>query len=160
MTISLSLSLVTRATARAPFLSYGQWKIADARRQQFRVAWQSFFTTFDLLVCPIFSRSAFEHDHRDPFGLAQPFVMDCGRTLDIDGEATSYMRHIFWSGLTNACYLPSTAFPSGFGKDSNMPIGLQIVGAEGSDYLCIEFARLLETELNYAYERPRTKTLM
>ena len=146
-------------TARAPFTTYGQWKLADTRRMQFRVAWESFFETFDLLICPIFSCSAFAHDHRDPFGLGQPIMMDCGRTLDVDGKPTSYMRNIFWSGLTNTCYLPSTAIPTGLGKDTNMPIGLQVVGPEGSDFQCIEFARLLETELGYVYEKPRTEAL-
>ena len=33
---------------------------------------------------------------------------------------------VFWSGLATVSYLPSTAFPTGCGKDSGLPIGLQV----------------------------------
>ena len=142
--------------ARAPFLSFGEWQLADKRRHQLRVAWRDFFNDYDILVCPIFSRCAFEHDHSDPAGLRNPAISaGWAKTLSVDGVKTPYLRHMFWSGMTNTCYLPSTAFPTGLGQDSKLPIGLQAVGAEGDDYLCIEFARLLETELGYAYERPK-----
>ena len=145
--------------ARVPFISYGEWKIADARRHQLRVAWRDFFEqSYDILVCPIFPRTAFEHDHSDPAGLAQPSTSSGWRkTLDIDGVKTPYLRGIFWSGLTNTCYLPSTAFPAGNGKDTKLPLGLQAVSSEGNDYQCIEFARLLETELGYAFVPPENE---
>ena len=142
--------------ARVPFISYGEWKLADTRRHQLRVAWRDFFGEYDILVCPIFSRCAFEHDHSDPAGIRNPGISaGWQKTISVDGVKTPYLRHIFWSGFTNTCYLPSTAFPSGLGEDSKLPIGLQAVGAEGADYLCIEFARLLETELNYGFQRPK-----
>jgi len=143
--------------ARVPFITYGEWKIADARRHQLRVAWRDFFEkSYDVLVCPIFPRTAFDHDHSDPAGLANPAISAGWRkTLDIDGTKTPYLRGIFWSGLTNTCYLPSTAFQAGTGSDSKMPLGLQAVSGEGNDYQCIEFARLLETELEgYAFHPP------
>ena len=145
--------------ARVPFISYGEWKIADARRHQLRVAWRDFFEqSYDILVCPIFPRTAFEHDHSDPAGLSSPiFSSGWRKTLDIDGAKTPYLRGIFWSGLTNTCYLPSTAFPAGNGKDTKLPLGLQAVSSEGNDYQCIEFARLLETELGYAFVPPENE---
>jgi len=113
---------------RVPFITYGEWKIADARRHQLRVAWRDFFEqSYDILVCPIFPRTAFDHDHTDPAGLAQPFMSSGWRkTLEIDGSKTPYLRGIFWPAFTNTCYLPSTAFPAGIGSDSNMPLGLQV----------------------------------
>ena len=169
--------------ARVPFISYGEWKIADARRHQLRVAWRDFFEqSYDILVCPIFPRTAFEHDHSDPAGLSSPiFSSGWRKTLDIDGAKTPYLRGIFWSGLTNTCYLPSTAFPAGVMSESKMPLGLQVrphslnqsithsltrslthsltqaVSSEGNDYQCIEFARLLETELGYAFVPPENE---
>ena len=141
--------------ARAPFLSYGAWKRADARRHELRVSWRDFFTRFDFLIAPIFATSAFDHDHSGTNVL--PFWRETGRTLTVDGESGPYQRHVFWSALTGTCFLPSTAFPTGLGKDTKMPIGLQIVGPERHDYKCIEFARLLESEFGYKFEPPNNK---
>ena len=147
------------------------------------MAWRDFFDGMDFLILPIFATCAFDHDHSGTDVL--PFWRETGRTLEVDGEAGAYQRHVFWSALTGTCFLPSTAFPTGLGEDSKMPIGpcslehppplplphthslthslthlsagLQIVGPERSDFSCIEFARLLETELGFAFEAPGNK---
>jgi hypothetical protein len=51
-------------------------------------------------------------------------------------------------------YLPSTTFPCGFGANSKMPIGLNVVGPEYSDLLTIDFARLLKTECGFDFVPP------
>lgn len=141
--------------ARAPFLSYGEWKKTNHRRHELRTLWSGFFKKYDFLVCPIFARSAFAHDHSGTNLL--PFWRETGRSMDIDGTETKYQRHVFWSALTGTCFLPSTAIPTGLGDDTKMPIGVQIVGPEKSDFACIEFARMLETQLGYTWTPPANK---
>ena len=152
--------------ARAPLTSYGEWKKADARRQELRIVWQDFFTPafctkmdvdtssdqYDFLICPAFARCAFPHDHS---GIDfHPFWRENGRKIEVDGKPGPYQRHVFWSALTGTCFLPSTVFPTGLGKDSRMPIGLQVVGPELSDFKTIDFVRLLEKDLGYAFQKP------
>ena len=158
--------------ARAPFVSYGEWKRADRRRHELRLVWRDFFTPlsakydtsengshglerYDFLICPVFSRCAFPHDHSGTDLL--PFWRETGRKLEVDGKPGPYQRHVFWSALTNICFLPSTVFPTGLGKDSGMPIGLQVVGPERSDFKTIDFVRLLEVELGYTFQRPQNE---
>lgn len=38
--------------------------------------------------------------------------------MEIDGVATPYQRHVFWSALTNTCFLPSTVFPAAVGGET------------------------------------------
>ena len=40
----------------------------------------------------------------------------------------------FWPMLTNIAYLPSTTFPAGFGAQTRLPIGLNVVGARMHNY--------------------------
>ena len=80
---------------------------------------------------------AFEHDHTP---------LDEGRTISVDGQVQHFFQQIFWAGIITVAYLPSTVFPTGL-SEAGLPIGLQAVGAEFNDYLCIDFARLLADEL-------------
>ena len=82
-------------------------------------------------------------------------VRACTGTLTVDGLSGPYHRHVFWSALTGTCYLPSTVFPAGCGVESHLPIGLQVVGREGDDYITIDFCRLLEEECTgYSFVQP------
>ena len=60
---------------------------------------------------------------------------------------------VFWVGVASVSYLPSTAFPAGCGE-LGLPIGLQLVGPEGGDYLTINLAGLLEKEAGFACTLP------
>eukprot|EP01043_Picozoa_sp_COSAG02_P021954 COSAG02_NODE_1127_length_14428_cov_68.304627_3_plen_93_part_00 len=66
--------------------------------------------------------------------------------MTVDGIETPYHDSVFWSGVATVAFLPSTAFPAGKGARSGLPIGLQLIGPEGSDYLTIHLAGLLEQE--------------
>jgi amidase len=164
---------IDAAIARSPFLSFAEWKVADTRRHQLRRVWSSWLDPdaeggYDVLICPIFAVPAYPHDHtrfgepEDDDDVAtyafNPFWRDTGRHLMVDGEPTPYNRHVFWSALTGTCYLPSTVFPAGVGRESGMPIGLQVVGREGADFLTIDFCRLLEKDCGFVFQRPPTMT--
>ena len=150
-------SSVEAAAAKAPFLSFAEWRAADSRRHQFRKLWSDWLDPdaggYDVLIAPVFATAAFPHEHSEAF---HPFWRETGRTLMVDGEPTPYQRHVFWSALTGTCFLPSTAFPAGCGAESGLPIGLQVVGREGADYTCIDFCRLLEEEHGFGFVQPPT----
>jgi amidase len=53
---------------------------------------------------------------------------------------------MFFAGLPSLSYLPATAAPIGL-TAAGLPVGLQIIGAEGEDPTTIEFAKLLAAEI-------------
>ena len=74
-----------------------------------------------------------------------PLITIGQRTIRVDDVEYPYFQQVFWAGTITVAYLPSTVFPTGPSRDG-LPIGLQAVGAEYDDYVCIDFARLLAQE--------------
>jgi len=121
---------------RAAVLSHRDWLAANEARHRMRRAWAEFFTTHDLLLCPVAGTAAFPHDHQGE---------RYERTLLVNGKRVPVTDHLFWAGYTGVSYLPSTAAPCGF-TPGGLPVGVQIVGPEHGDLSCLAFARLLERE--------------
>jgi amidase len=121
---------------RASVLSHRDWLAANEARHRMREAWAAFFTTYDLLLCPVAGTAAFPHDHHGERH---------ERTLVVNGQRVPVTDHLFWAGYTGASYLPSTAAPCGF-TPGGLPVGVQIVGPQYGDLTCLAFARLLERE--------------
>lgn len=122
--------------ARASVMLHGDWIRHNFRREKMRLAWDKFFSEWDILICPQMSVPAFPHDHR-------PFAE---RTLNVDGVERPYFEPLFWAGLIIASYLPSTVFPTGASAEG-LPIGLQAVSGPYQDHKCIAFARLMADEI-------------
>lgn len=122
--------------ARAAVMLHRDWIRHNFRREKLRRAWDVFFDEWDILVCPQFPVPAIKHDHRPVHE----------RTITVDEEERAYMEPLFWSGLINTSYLPSTVFPTGLSQ-SGLPIGLQAVSGPYRDHHCIEFARLISCEI-------------
>jgi amidase len=101
-----------------------------------RLAWAEFFTTYDLLLCPVAGNAAFPHDQEG---------QRHERTVVVNGKPVPVTDHLFWAGYSGASYLPSTAAPCGF-TPAGLPVGVQIVGPQYADLTCLAFARLLEAE--------------
>ncbi len=127
---------VDAINARASVMLHGDWIRHNFRREKMRLAWDNFFSEWDILICPQMSVPAFPHDHR-------PFAE---RTLNVDGVERPYFEPLFWAGLIIASYLPSTVFPTGPSTEG-LPIGLQAVSGPYQDHKCIAFARLLADEI-------------
>ena len=90
-----------------------------------------------MLLTPVAATAAFPHDHnpdRDQ------------RLIAVNGRLIPYGDQRFWAGLLSLSYLPATAAPIGL-TAAGLPVGLQIIGAEGEDPMTIEFARLLADEI-------------
>jgi len=128
-------SYYARAT-RAAVLPHRDWLAANETRHRMRRAWAEFFTTYDLLLCPVAGTAAFPHDQKGE---------RYERTLMVDGKRVPVTDHLFWAGYSGAFYLPSTAAPCGF-TPGGLPVGVQIVGPQYGDLRCLAFARLLERE--------------
>src|SRR6185503_13566208 len=122
--------------SRAAVLSHRDWLAANETRHRMRRAWSEFFTSYDLLLCPVASTAAFKHDQ-------QGTRFD--RTLMVNGKKVLVTDHLFWAGFSGAFFLPSTAAPCGF-TPAGLPVGVQIVGPQYGDLTCLAFAKLLERE--------------
>ena len=131
--------------------THKQWYQANQQRNKLRLKWKTFFNQgFDAVLMPIYPCPAIPHNHAEkdmvyPNTIYGPFWRPTeGRTLMIDGISTPYHDAIFWSGISNLSYLPSTAFPARKCAQTGLPIGLQLMGPEGDDYRIIALAELLE----------------
>jgi Asp-tRNA(Asn)/Glu-tRNA(Gln) amidotransferase A subunit family amidase len=99
-------------------------------------------------AAPLCSRRLLSHHHRPlrPHGAC----------------ASPVTTQVFWSGVTNICGNPSTAFPAGRAASAEgrgasgqgMPVGLQAVGAEWNDLTTIAFARALQEEAGFGFVAP------
>jgi amidase len=123
--------------ARGATLYHRSWGVANEARTRLRHAWHDFFQQFDVLLAPIAATAAFPHDH-NPDG-EKP-------TIPVNGKRIRYDQQIFWAGPASLSYLPATAAPLGL-TPAGLPVGMQIIGAEGDDLTTIEFARLLAAEI-------------
>jgi amidase len=121
---------------RAAVLSHRDWLAANEARHRMRLAWADFFTTYDLLLCPVAGTAAFPHDQKGERH---------ERTIVVNGKRVAVTDHLFWAGYTGAFFLPATAAPCGF-TPSGLPVGVQIVGPQYGDLTCLTLARLLERE--------------
>ena len=128
-------SYYARAT-RAAVLSHRDWLAANETRHRMRRAWAEFFTTYDLLLCPVAGTAALPHDHKGERHQ---------RTVTVNGKRVPVTDHLFWAGYSGTFYLPSTAAPCGF-TPGGLPVGVQIVGPQFGDLRCLAFARELERE--------------
>ena len=67
------------------------------------------------------------------------------RTILVDGAPVPTTDQLFWAGFSGLVYLPSTVAPIGLTAEG-LPVGVQIVGPQYGDRMCIQFARLIERE--------------
>lgn len=123
---------------RGVALYHREWWHLHNEREQMRLAWANFFQEYDLFLCPAATSVAFPHAHEG--GLLD-------RTMLINGREERAADQLFWAGLSGVVHLPSSVAPVGLTR-SELPSGLQMVGAYMQDRTCIEFAHLLERELD------------
>jgi amidase len=121
---------------RAAVLSHRDWLAANEARHRMRHAWAEFFTSHDLLLCPVAPVAALPHDQQGE---------RYQRTMPVNGARVPVTDHLFWAGYSGVAYLPSTAAPCGF-TPGGLPVGVQIVGPQYGDRTCLAFAKLLERE--------------
>lgn len=121
--------------ARAGTITYYDWAAADQRRYGYRDQWKAFFDEYDLLLCPQAASAASARQEDVPREV---------RKLTVNGREVGYNDQLFWAGISGAVYLPGTVAPIGLGRESGLPLGVQIVGPYMGDLTTIRFARLIE----------------
>ncbi len=121
---------------RANVLAHRDWLAANQARHRMRLKWAAFFEDFDLLLCPAAASAAFPHDQEGERH---------DRTILVNGAPVPTTDQLFWAGFSGLVYLPSTVAPIGLTAEG-LPVGVQIVGPQYGDRLCILFARLIERE--------------
>ena len=119
--------------ARAVTMSHRDWLAVNNRRAGMTAAWQKFFDTYDIFLCPAAASAACPHDHAG---------QRADRTIVVNGKPEPAVDQLFWAGYSGLCYLPSTVAPAGF-TAAGLPVGLQIVAAHLADRTAIHFARLM-----------------
>ncbi len=129
--------------ARAVRLTHHGFLELQEKQQQLRRAWERFFRSYDVILCPIMPTIAFPHDHsgEGPGHLAQ-----YTRTTLVDGRPTPYLNGLQWPGLVTVANLPATALPTGKRIDG-LPMGVQAVGPYLEDRTPLRFAQLAEQAL-------------
>lgn len=127
---------------RAVAMRHRAWLAADERRRALRSRWAAWFERADVLLAPVHSTAAFEHQHD-----GEPV----SRTIVIDGEEVPYMQNR-WATAFGAVYLPAASVPAAR-TASGLPVGLQVVGPYLHDRTVLAAAELLEERLG-GFEPP------
>ena len=122
-------------SARAAVLEHRDWLRYHNLRTRMRMQWRRFFEDWDIVLCPIMVTTAPVHD---------PTPFDA-RTLQVNGAQRPYSEQLFWAGLANLAFLPSTVLPTGPAADG-LPVGVQAMGAEFDDRTTIAFAGWMARE--------------
>ncbi|OYV00114.1 MAG: amidase [Burkholderiales bacterium PBB5] len=122
--------------ARASTLSHHGWVQHDQVRRTLQHQWAHFFERHDLLICPIATTPAFEHNQTGE---------RWERMLTVNGKPQSSTDQLFWAGYAGVAGLPATAVPLATSQ-AGLPIGAQIIGPAFGDPMCLRFARWLEDE--------------
>ena len=123
--------------ARGATVYHRSWGVANEARTRLRYAWREFFQGVDVLLSPVAATAAFPHDHNPDSEQ---------RRIPVNGKSRPYGEQMFWSAPASLSYLPATAAPLGL-TAAGLPVGMQVIGAEGDDLTTIEFARLLAAEI-------------
>jgi len=120
--------------ARAALLKHKSWLSYNEQRLQIKAMWEEFFTSFDVLICPVVFTTAFDHNH-------EPDMYN--RTITVDGVDRRYLELPVWSSVATLPQLPSLVIPVGQNADG-LPIGVQVIGPYLEDYTPIAFAQAIE----------------
>ena len=117
-------------------LSHYEWLLLHEQRYRMQLQWEAFFKDYDFLLCPTATTTAFPHNQKGE---------RWERMLDVNGQAQPTTTQLFWAGYSGMAYLPSTIAPTGL-TETGLPSGVQIIGPQYGDLLCIDMAKRLEKE--------------
>nr|WP_233097958.1 amidase [Dictyobacter vulcani] len=108
-------------------------------RDQSILAWERFFETWDILLCPPSMVTAFPH--------CEP-----ASPLHVDGQDVNYYLTAAHGTVFNYTGHPAVVLPYKQDRDG-LPIGIQIVGKRWSEASLLAIAKAL-TEVTGAFQRP------
>lgn len=117
--------------------THRDWLEANEKRERLKRAMASFFTNWSAILAPVAPAAAFPHIEKGD---------SVTRKLLVDGKSVPYSSFHGWIALATICHLPAVVIPVALGADG-LPVGVQIIGAEGGDEAVLEIARQIEQEL-------------
>lgn len=132
--------------ARGARLDVATWATLQTRRASLKRAWDDFFRDWDVVLMPPAPVRAIPHDHSPDFH---------ARTIAVNGAPRPYFDLMNWSSLATGAHLPAAVAPVTQTPDG-LPLGVQIVCAEGADRTAIAVAGMLEA-LGCRYRVPPLK---
>jgi len=124
-------------------LSHYEWLLLHEKRHRMQLQWEAFFKDYDVLLCPTATTVAFPHNQQGE---------RWERMIMVNGKPQPTTTQLFWAGYSGMAYLPSTIVPGGL-TESGLPSGVQIVGPQYGDLICIDLAKRLEKEF-LAFQAP------
>lgn len=124
-------------------LAHYEWLLLHEQRYRMQLQWEAFFKDYDFLICPTATTTAFSHNQQGE---------RWERMLDVNGQPQPTTTQLFWAGYSGIAYLPSTVAPAGL-TEAGLPSGVQIIGPQYGDLLCIDMAKRLEKEFA-AFQAP------
>lgn len=113
---------------------------ANGARARLHEAVHSFFSRYDVLLSPA----------------VQVLPFDAALEYPTQIEGTPMENYLDWmraATLISATGLPALSVPGGFSR-SGLPVGLQIVTADGADRMLLQVAQSFETATEFHRERP------
>jgi amidase len=117
-------------------LSHYEWLLLHEKRYRMQLQWDAFFKDYDVLLCPTAATTAFPHQQQNE---------RWERMISVNGQPQPSTTQLFWAGYSGMAYLPSTVVPTGLTPEG-LPCGVQIIGPQYGDMLCLQMAKMLEKE--------------
>lgn len=111
------------------------------QREQYRVAWRSFFRQWDILLAPAYFTPAYPHWDK-PWPDTPASIR---KTLEVNGRTVLEELGLFYPSVATLPGQPATAFPVGLTR-GGLPIGLQAIGPYLEDRTPVRFAALVARE--------------
>lgn len=130
-----ALDTARERTWRGSTLTHRDWVQFDQQRAALRAQWRDYFQEVDLLITPVATSPAFEHNQQGE---------RWERMIPVNGVQQPTTDALFWAGYPGVVGLPATAIPIGL-SPSGLPVGAQIIGDSFNDPLCLEMAQWLES---------------
>lgn len=111
-------------------LTAHQWLALMDRRLHWQNQWKALFDRIDVVLAPVFSRTAFPHMWAPYMATSQ---------IEIDGKLSRYRDQLAWASLATLVGLPATVAPVSRDKEG-LPIGVQVIGPMFEDAATIKVA--------------------
>jgi len=112
---------------------------ARAEREKMKQICNDFFDSYDVMLAPVISVPAIPHNLKGTL---------YSRKVEVDDQVLPYATLFEWISLASCCHLPAAVIPVAM-SSTGVPMGIQLVGREGSDWKIIKIARLLEQAIGF-----------
>ncbi|MCR4523892.1 MULTISPECIES: amidase [Bosea] len=120
--------------ARGARMTPGFYQQIDQRRRAQKRQWASFFTHYDVVLCPPAPVAAIPHDHGPDIH---------ARRLIVNGEPRPYLDFLLWAALATGADLPALSAPVMRSREG-LPLGVQIIAPFGEDRTAVAVGAMLE----------------